>query len=317
MALHVALLAALAGPGSADALAGPATDVTSVQLPVTDADGANESESFEFGARRATTGSTAYVRSGAGYAEVPRGRSGVPAGVAPRGPVTSYERACGAESDLCSGAVSRLCAGQPGTQLFSATTTQPGGTTSPSRLVCRGPGEVPGPGPDAAPTFTLAQVQAAVQEQFESLVPPTAPVAVQPDDGALLHYPAIFYATVPAPPSLRDEGLLLGVLPYRIDAAPARHDWTVDGQRRALADTHQGRPFTEAQRVHLGDGRVSQYYVGWTFDTPGRHSVALSTTWAGTFTVPGFGTSVLPAPVTTTSPTVELDVRGARSQLVR
>ena len=267
--------------------------------------------------RRAVSGSSAFIRTGGGYVEVPRGDSGVPAPRVPRGPITTYDRACGAEADLCSGVVSRLCAGRPGTQLFEATTTQPDGATAAPRLVCRGPGEVPGPAPDAAPTFTLAQVQAAVQEQFESLVPSTAPVAVQPENSALLHYPAIFHATVPAPPSLSEEGLLFQVLPYRIDATPVRHDWIVDGQRRAIPDTHQGRPYDEGHRVHLGGGRVSDHYVGWTFDTPGNHSVALATTWAGTFSVPEFGTVALPDPVTTTSPTAAFDVRGARSELVR
>ena len=227
----------------------------------------------------------------------------------------------GADADVlfCGRVQAGACAGQPGTDLYQAQTQFFDGSkpTDPT-LVCAADGTaVPG-GPDAGPVrFTVAQLQIAVQEQFESVVPPTAPVAVAPEGSALLNYPAIFYATQPSPATLVDEGLLFGVLPYRIDAAPRRHDWAVDGRARVLADTHQGRPYTESQRVNVGGGRVSGYYVGYTFDSTGAHSTSLTTTWGGTFTVPGYGTFPIPATVAATSPTVTFDVRAARSQLIR
>ena len=227
----------------------------------------------------------------------------------------------GADADVlfCGRVQAGACAGQPGTDLYQATTQFFDGSkpTDPT-LVCAADGTAAAGGPDGGPVrFTVAQLQSAVQEQFASVVPPTAPVAVAPQGSALLNYPAIFYATQPSPATLVDEGLLFGVLPYRIDAAPLRHDWAVDGRARVLADTHQGRPYTEAQRVNVGGGRVSGYYVGYTFDSTGVHSTSLTTTWGGTFTVPGYGTFPIPATVAATSPTVTFDVRAARSQLIR
>lgn len=61
---------------------------------------------------------------------------------------------------------------------------------------------------------------------------------------------------------------------------------------------------------------MSDYYVGTTFTSTGRHSVALQTIWNGTFTVRGFGTFTVPDPVITTSPTAEFQVREARGELI-
>ena len=209
------------------------------------------------------------------------------------------------------------CDGDPTQTLYQARTVSlVDGSESAWGLVCVGARDAAG-NPVAVPVFTIEQVYTAVQQEFRSITPSTGGVAVQPEGRALLNYPAIFYATQPAPATIATEGLLFGVLPFRVEGRPVRHDWLVDGGAAVVGDTHEGRPYTESERVRLSDGGVSDYYVGFTFRSSGEHEVALRTTYAGSATVAGFGTFPLPGTVSSTGPATGFEVRGARGELVR
>lgn len=219
--------------------------------------------------------------------------------------------------------VATPCAADPTASLFQATTRYfADDVTSDPYLVCVGgtaPG-APGAGPAAVPTYTLAQVQEAITREFNDLVPPTSTVQVRPEGAALLNYPAIFYATEPAPEQITGSGVLFGVLPYTITGAPVDHEWTVDAGTPAaltLAADAEGRPWTESERVRLSGGAVSDYYVGHTFRSTGQHSAQLTTSWGGTFSVEGFGTLPVPGTVARTSAPAAFDVREARGELIR
>ena len=221
------------------------------------------------------------------------------------------------DPNFCGPLRAASCGGDPTQTLYQARTVSlVDGGASDWSLACIGARDAAG-NPVAAPVFTVAQVYAAVQQQFESITPATGGAAVRPEGRALLNYPAIFYATQPAPPSVANEGLLFGVLPFRVEGRPVRHDWLVDGGATVLRDTHEGRAYTERERVRLSGGGVSDYYVGFTFSSTGEHEVALRTTFAGTATVTGFGTFALPGTVTSTGPTTEFEVVGAQSELIR
>ena len=233
---------------------------------------------------------------------------------------TELRAACaGASGDVafCGRVTATACGGDPTSTAYQArTVTLSSGAATDWSLVCISAQDAAG-NPVAAPVFTLQQVYAAVQQEFRSITPATGGAGVQPEGRALLNYPAIFFATEPAPPTIATDGLLFGVLPFTLEGRPVRHDWVVDGGAATVADTHQGRPWTESERVRQSDGSVGEYYVGYTFRSSGTHDVALQTTWGGSATVAGFGTFPLPGTVTSTGPATEFEVRGARSELVR
>ena len=153
--------------------------------------------------------------------------------------------------------------------------------------ICLGAGELPA---------TPAQIAAALREPFEKLVPEQR-AGFQPEHGALVNLPTIFYAGQPT--ATQGTVTVLG-LQVQITATPT-WTWRFDPGEE-LTTTTPGAPYPSKDVTH-------------TYETTGERAVELVTTWQGQYELTGEGPYPIAEPVVQ-SATLPLPVYEARSQLI-
>ncbi|MDP9397643.1 MAG: hypothetical protein M3P96_07365 [Actinomycetota bacterium] len=140
---------------------------------------------------------------------------------------------------------------------------------------------------------TQAQIAAALREPFEKLVPQQR-AGFQPANGALVHLPAIFFGGQPT--TTRGTVSVLG-LQVRITATPT-WTWTFE-PGATFTTTTPGASYPAKDVTH-------------TYQTTGKRTVELVTTWRGKYELTGEGPYPIVEPVVQTA-TLPLQVYEARS----
>lgn len=175
-------------------------------------------------------------------------------------------------------------------------------TTVPPLWERTAPDAIPGPWVRIEPSRCAAATDvtpAMVLAEFRRLPLAPSPLVVQPDRGwVLVNKPTVVYAQ-PGPQTLATR--ILGT-EVTITATPAAYAWDF-GDGAALTTADPGRPWPAADLAH-------------TYTRLGTYEIALTTTWAATYTVAGDRTvRVVPGTATTTGST-SLVVQERRAHLV-
>ncbi|WP_084127407.1 hypothetical protein [Demequina sp. NBRC 110054] len=140
----------------------------------------------------------------------------------------------------------------------------------------------------------------ATYEAWASLEPGVPDHTIQPDQGWV-------YSTVPTivyvdPEPVIVNRTLLGV-PVRIRATPTNYTWTW-GDGESTTTTDPGQPYP--------NDTVSHTYTAQSSEA----SIALETTWAGSYSIDGGSWIDIDGTITSTSATQTLEVRTVHSKLV-
>lgn len=150
----------------------------------------------------------------------------------------------------------------------------------------------------SATGITPAQVQQAAVDRFSQLLTTALPTH-QPGNGAIVNLPALFATNTPAEQVFTET--LLGI-PVTLDV---RASWTWDfGDGTTLTTTDPGGPYPVTTLSH-------------TYLRSGHVTVALTTNWAGTFSMAGGPAAVIPGgPIPRVSAPFALDIHEAHGVLV-
>jgi hypothetical protein len=144
----------------------------------------------------------------------------------------------------------------------------------------------------------LADLVPDVRGDFLKLLPTLNP-SFQPSGGGLVHVPVVFGAGQPA--QLEDADVEVAGMDVHINAT-ATWSWNF-GDGTSAAATTPGGAYPDMDVNHA-------------YDVAGAPNVAVTTTWAGTFTVEGLGPFAIAGDPVTQTATVVVPVREARAHLV-
>lgn len=154
-------------------------------------------------------------------------------------------------------------------------------------------------GPDDPGVPTIGRVIAQVQVDFRNLPLPVAGIQAAPTPTSLVNVPTAFFAggarTTTFSPTI------LGTT-VTINAKASSWHWTWGDDKQEVTDS---------------PGVPKRAVVSHLYSKAGSYRVGVTTTWTGTFTLPG-STEVftIRTPATVVSPPVTVQVREARTQLV-
>jgi hypothetical protein len=193
----------------------------------------------------------------------------------------------GAESLLCLSA--SISCPERGDLEYRVYFRDPPGAWQDLGTVCLGPGEAPVP---------VTDIAAAVRDEFRNLPPENQP-QFYPRDAALVNLPTIFAAGSPASRTWNN----LDVLGFDIRVeATATFEWRFDA---GVTET-----FDEP------GGAYPDKSVTYTYTTPGRRAVTLTTRWRGQFFINGDGPYDIEGTVDRQSGPLDVPVLEATSGLV-
>ncbi len=156
-------------------------------------------------------------------------------------------------------------------------------------------------GADDPGITTIGQVIAAVQTGFQQLPLPVWTPDVRPVPTTLVNVPTSFAAGSADPVTLQTAPLGIGVT---VVATPTEWFWTF-GDGTTLTTTTPGRPGTDD--------------ITHVYERAQTHGASVRVTWTGTFSLDSNPGESFPirTPAFTQGPVAPVDVREARTELVR
>lgn len=147
-------------------------------------------------------------------------------------------------------------------------------------------------------------------------VPATPPdLAVQPSTGALVNQPAIFSVADPGPPASASAVNPLSGRTVTVSLAPPTYRWTFGDGAGTGPTTSRGRAYSAGATVPQEGGGAP--WITHTYRAPGTRTVTVTATYPASYTFTGNTQGPLGLDSLVVSDSVVLQVRAARSELVR
>lgn len=208
--------------------------------------------------------------------------------------------ACGNGASVCLGPNADACLTSGGSPYYVLFFESPGDISGDiTGYACLRDGVRPVP---------VEQITDEVRTYLDELVPSDAQVVVQPSGGALIRIPTLVRAAMSTAP-VTEQFFTGSGFATTVTARPVAWTWTFgEGPSRTYA-------FPGAAYDGV-DPSTTGRHVTHTYTTPGPRQVQVTVTWEASYTLAGLGT-VSAGQVERPSPPVTVEVRTARSELVR